>query len=57
MLCISKKQAEYLRKNIADVVIVKTCKQNSKRGKRYVEETRLVLRLLDDYNNLFATIS
>lgn len=57
MLCISKEQAEYLRKNITDVVIVKTCKQNSKRGKRYVKETRLVLRLLDDYNNSFATIS
>lgn len=57
MLCISKEQAEYLRKNIRDVVIVKTCKQNSKRGKRYVEETRLVLRLLHDYNNLFSTAS
>jgi hypothetical protein len=51
MIIVTKDEAEYLRENIKNVRIVKTCRCKNKgnRGKRYAEETSVVLDLLDKY--------
>ncbi len=51
MIIITKEEAAYLRKIIKDVRIVKTCNRNSKRGKRYAEESKAVIDALVDYRS------
>ena len=53
MVYITKDEAEYLRKVIPEVHIVKTCrlKNKSNRGKRYAEETRSVITALREYRD------
>jgi hypothetical protein len=51
VIIITKEEAAYLRKIIKDVRIVKTCNRNSKRGKRYAEESKAVIDALVDYRS------
>lgn len=53
MVYITKDEAEYLRKTIPDIHIVKTCRLKNKgnRGKRYAEETRSVITALREYRS------
>lgn len=57
MIEISREEADYLRNELKNINIIKTCrsKSNTRRGKRYVEESRKVKRKLDDFyrNRLF----
>ena len=48
---VTKDEAEYLRKVIDNVRIIKTCKLKRKgnRGQRYAEETKPVLFALEEY--------
>lgn len=49
---VTKDEAEYLRENVWDVKISKTCRlkrAGKKRGKYYVEEARHVLERLEIY--------
>ena len=50
MICVSKEEAKILRKSNKKIHIIRTCKQKSKRGKFYVEQTNLVKGLLQDFN-------
>ena len=50
MICVSKEEAKFLRKSNKKIHIIRTCKQKSKRGKFYVEQTNLVKGLLQDFN-------
>lgn len=47
---ITKDEAEILKAQIPSVKIFQTCKQKSKckRKKRYVEETRAVIQILEE---------
>ena len=49
MIQISKEEAEMLRKINPDVVIRRTVKQKSKRHKYAVEETRWVVKALEQF--------
>lgn len=51
MIEISKEEADYLRTRFRDINIVRTCraKGNARRGKRYVEETRQVKKMLRNF--------
>ena len=55
MVYITKDEAEYLRKTIPDIHIVKTCRLKNKgnRGKRYAEETRSVITALREYRSKY----
>ena len=49
MIFVTKDEADYLRQNIKNVKIFKTCRlknNGSNRGKRYAEETSAVVNLL-----------
>lgn len=57
LLVVDKNKAAYLRSNLKNVCIVKTCKQRGgKRGHYMVEETSPVLRLLEKYEAQFKII-
>lgn len=52
LIQITKDEAKYLRENVKNVKVQRTCllKNNGKsRGKYYVEETRKVFKALDDF--------
>ena len=52
MIFVTKDEADYLRQNIKNVKIFKTCRlknTGSNRGKRYAEETSAVVSLLTKY--------
>lgn len=52
MIFVTKDEADYLRQNIKNVKIFKTCRlknNGSNRGKRYAEETSVVVNLLAKY--------
>lgn len=47
MICISKEEAKQIRKIMPNVFIMRTMKQKSGRGKRYIEENPKVLAFLE----------
>lgn len=52
MIFVTKDEADYLRQNIKNVKIFKTCRlknNGSNRDKRYAEETSAVVNLLAKY--------
>ena len=49
MLTINFDEAEFLKKLLIDVHIIKTCKTKHNRGKIYVEETKPVLFAIEEY--------
>lgn len=53
MKSISKEEAIYIRRKSPNTYIVKTSKKKkSKRGKYWVEETKKVNRLLDEFKSI-----
>ena len=56
LIQITKEEAKYLRENVKNVKVQRTCllKNNGKsRGKYYVEETHKVIKALDDFRKKY----
>lgn len=51
MIAISKKEKEYINEHFPNAHIVRTMKQKSKRHHYYCEESKSVMRYLDEIRN------
>ena len=51
MISINKSEAKAIRENLPNVRVVRTMKQKSKRGHYFCEESRQVVKFLEDFRN------